>query len=174
MFKNLSIGEKASLFRDAVFAANDGIITTFAIVSGAMGASLSSNVILVLGFANLFADGISMASGNYLGIKSELEYEDHNRIKDDHKHSPLRHSLVTFVFFVFAGLLPLLPYVFGIENAFILSGVMVAFSLFLVGGVRSFVTKKSIIKGGLEVLVIGGVAATVAFMVGYLLDKYII
>lgn len=174
MFNKLTIGEKASLFRDAVFAANDGIITTFAIVSGAIGASLSLNVILILGFANLFADGISMASGNYLGVKSELEYEEQNQIKDGHKHSPLRHSLVTFVFFVFAGLLPLLPFVFGADKAFVLSTILVAISLFTMGGVRAYVTKKSIIKGGLEVLVIGGVAAMVAFLIGYLIDKYII
>lgn len=174
MFNRLTIGEKASLFRDAVFAANDGIITTFAVVSGAMGASLSSSVILILGFANLFADGISMASGNYLGVKSELEYENQNRIKDGHKHSPLRHSLVTFVFFVIAGLLPLLPYVFGVDNAFFLSAVMVAISLFLVGSARSVITHKNMIKGGLEVLFIGGMAAVVAFLVGYLIDRYII
>ena len=57
--------------KDAVYAANDGIITTFAVVAGVVGASLDPVIILVLGFANLFADGISMASGSYLGTKSE-------------------------------------------------------------------------------------------------------
>ena len=64
------IGE---FLKDAVYAANDGIITTFAVVAGVVGASLDPFIILVLGFANLFADGISMASGNYLGTKSEKD-----------------------------------------------------------------------------------------------------
>lgn len=60
---------------DFVLGANDGIITTFAVVAGAWGAGLSSNVIIILGFANLIADGLSMSLGNYLGTKSEREYE---------------------------------------------------------------------------------------------------
>jgi len=50
---------------DFVYGGTDGAITTFAIVAGAMGASLSAVVILILGFANLFADGFSMAASNY-------------------------------------------------------------------------------------------------------------
>src|SRR3954469_18192661 len=57
--------------RDIVYAANDGIVTTFAVVAGVRGAALSAGVILVMGFANIAADGLSMAVGNYLGIKSE-------------------------------------------------------------------------------------------------------
>lgn len=60
--------------RDLVYGANDGIITTFAVVAGVAGASLSSTVVLILGFANLLADGLAMAIGNYLGTKSEAAY----------------------------------------------------------------------------------------------------
>lgn len=59
--------------KDAVYAASDGIVTTFAIVAGVVGASLSPLVVLILGFANVLADGISMAAGNYLGSKSESD-----------------------------------------------------------------------------------------------------
>ena len=55
---------------DMVFGANDGIITTFAIVSASVAAHLSPAVIIILGFANLIADGISMGEGNYLCKKS--------------------------------------------------------------------------------------------------------
>ena len=54
--------------KDIVYGANDGIITTFAIVAGVAGAGLGSKVIVLLGFANLLADGFSMAASNYLGI----------------------------------------------------------------------------------------------------------
>lgn len=59
---------------DAVYGALDGIVTTFAVVSGVTGADLELSIILILGFANLFADGFSMAAGNYLSLKSEQDY----------------------------------------------------------------------------------------------------
>ena len=60
-----------SYIKDIVYGANDGIITTFAIVSAAIGAGFSSAVIIVLGVANLLADGFSMAASNFLGTRSE-------------------------------------------------------------------------------------------------------
>lgn len=59
--------------RDAVLGGMDGCITTFAIVAGASGASLPGLIVVILGFSNLVADGLSMAIGNYLGVKSERE-----------------------------------------------------------------------------------------------------
>ncbi len=58
---------------DLVYGANDGIITTFAVVSGVVGASLSERVIVILGLANLVADGFSMGASNYLARRSHLE-----------------------------------------------------------------------------------------------------
>ncbi len=64
---------------DWVYGANDGIITTFAVVSGAAGAQFSTSVILILGLANLVADGISMGMSNYLSLKSRRDYEKRQR-----------------------------------------------------------------------------------------------
>ena len=61
---------------DLVYGGLDGIITTFAVVSGVAGAQLGTPIILILGLANLFADGFSMATGAYLSAKSEQEYYD--------------------------------------------------------------------------------------------------
>lgn len=70
--------------KDVVFAANDGIITTFAVVAGTVGASLSPSIVIILGFANLLADGISMAAGNYLGTRSEMDfYEREKKIEEN-------------------------------------------------------------------------------------------
>ncbi len=59
--------------RDIVYGAMDGSVTTFAIVAGVAGAELSPFIILALGFANVLADGFSMAAGNYAGTKAELD-----------------------------------------------------------------------------------------------------
>lgn len=60
--------------RDIVFGASDGLVTTFAIVAGAAGANLSVFVVIILGVANLIADGLSMGLGEYLGTKSERAF----------------------------------------------------------------------------------------------------
>jgi len=70
---------------DAVLGGIDGCVTTFAVVSGAVGAGFSSTVALVLGFANLFADGFSMAISNYESIRAGREYADSVR-RTEHEH----------------------------------------------------------------------------------------
>jgi len=72
-----------------VLGGNDGIVTTFAVVAGTVGAHLSSVVVIILGLANLLADGISMGAGVYLSLKSErdrymrLRKEETQEIEDD-------------------------------------------------------------------------------------------
>ena len=68
--------------KSVVYGGLDGIITTFAVVAGVAGASLSAGVVLILGFANLVADGISMAIGDYLSSKAEREYEAAERKRE--------------------------------------------------------------------------------------------
>ena len=63
----------ASPLGDVVLGATDGIITTFAVVAGSAGGQLSTDVVIVLGMANLLADGFSMAVSNYLGTRSRRE-----------------------------------------------------------------------------------------------------
>ena len=64
---------------DFVYGATDGAVTTFAIVAGVVGASLAPAIVIILGFANLFADGFSMAMGNYLSTRSRIEYIEKER-----------------------------------------------------------------------------------------------
>ncbi|MEL6322640.1 MAG: VIT1/CCC1 transporter family protein, partial [Pseudomonadota bacterium] len=61
----------SSYLRDWVLGGIDGAITTFAIVAGVAGAGLPNSVVIILGIANLIADGISMAAGNFSGVKAE-------------------------------------------------------------------------------------------------------
>lgn len=68
---------------DFVYGATDGAVTIFAVVAGVVGASLSPSVILIMGFANLFADGLSMSIGNYLSQKTHSEYIQNQRKKEE-------------------------------------------------------------------------------------------
>lgn len=76
---------RLSYIRDWVYGGIDGAVTTFAIVAGVAGAGLSSGIILVLGLANLLADGFSMAASNYAGTTAEREdYERLRAIEEKH------------------------------------------------------------------------------------------
>lgn len=77
--ERLESGPPVSYLRDWVFGGIDGAVTTFAIVAGVAGAELSSTIVLVLGAANLVADGFSMAAGNYSGVKAEKDH--YNRLR---------------------------------------------------------------------------------------------
>lgn len=74
-----------SYLRDAVLGGIDGCVTTFAVVAGSVGAQFPGVVVVVLGFANLLADGFSMGASNYLGTKSERERIDNAR-REEHRH----------------------------------------------------------------------------------------
>lgn len=159
-----------------VYGATDGTITTFAIVAGVMGASLSSAIVLILGFANLLADGFSMAIANYLSSKSHLELHKKNKTHcEDHKN-PKKTALATFAAFVLIGLIPLLPFVVGIfytplyNYQFSLSIGLTALAFVLVGAIKGKVIGKKPFHSALETLVIGGIAAALAFLVGYFLQ----
>lgn len=65
-----------------IYGGIDGSVTTFAVVAGAAGAHLESSVVIILGFANLIADGFAMSVGAYLSTKSEKQqYEKHKAIE---------------------------------------------------------------------------------------------
>ncbi len=216
-------------FDDFIYGSIDGAVTTFAIVAGIVGASLSPGIILILGFANLFADGFSMAAANYQASKARNEYiqmkrkqeeweidnledQEKDEIKkiyekkgfkdelleevvriitsrrkvwvdtmmkeelgliEDDKH-PIDSSLSTFVGFNLIGLIPLLPFMIfialGIDpssDAFTFSIIFVMSAFFLVGVVKGKIVKKSKIKSGVYTLIIGGIAASVAYGVGF-------
>jgi VIT1/CCC1 family predicted Fe2+/Mn2+ transporter len=83
--ERLSAGPRHSYLRDWVYGGIDGSVTTFAVVAGVVGAHLSSKVVLIIGAANIIADGFSMAASNFLGTKTE--YEERQRIEAiEHSH----------------------------------------------------------------------------------------
>lgn len=66
--------EVGNYVKSVVFGGLDGIVTTFAVVAGVAGANLSIGVVIVLGVANLIADGLSMGIGEYISGQAEIEY----------------------------------------------------------------------------------------------------
>ncbi|NPV56497.1 MAG: hypothetical protein HPY76_07490 [Anaerolineae bacterium] len=219
-----------------VYGGLDGIITTFAVVSGVVGAELDAGIILILGLANLMGDGFSMGVGAYLSSKSDQEFyarerereswevdhfpqaewqelyelyrsqgyvdedartmvdikfKDRERLvdammieelglqKDDKK--PALEGLVTFLAFVVAGAIPLLlylldllfPFELGSGTAFLLSLALSGLALFGLGAAKTLVTQRAPWRSGMEMLLVGGLAAGVAYAIGALLKGII-
>jgi VIT1/CCC1 family predicted Fe2+/Mn2+ transporter len=83
--RRLATEHESSYLAAAVLGAIDGCVTTFAVVAGATGGGFAPVVVVVLGFANLIADGFSMAASNYLSIKSQREQvETARRHEEEH------------------------------------------------------------------------------------------
>jgi len=216
-------------FDDFIYGSIDGAVTTFAIVAGIVGASLPAGIILILGFANLFADGFSMAAANYQASKARNEFvqmkrrqeeweidnladQERDEIREiyrekgfkdelledvvriitsrrkvwvdtmmkeelgliENERNPMDSSVSTFVGFNIIGLIPLMPFmifmIMGINTnseAFIYSTISVLAAFFLVGMIKGKIVKKSLVRSGIITSIIGGIAAIVAYMVGY-------
>ncbi len=160
---------------DLVYGANDGVVTTFAVVAGAMGALLPQGVVIILGLANLLADGFSMGASNYLALRSEKELRDTQGSGvadngDEQTSHLVQHGFITFAAFVLAGTIPLIPYLFSLgtpQTNFILSGILTGVTFWTVGAARTLLTGGSPWKAGVEILVIGGMASSVAFAIGW-------
>ena len=161
---------------DVVYGANDGIITTFAVVAGASGASLPPSVIIIIGIAILLGDGVSMAASHYLGTRSEhlMALQKDSGVVHVHHGSELIPAIFTFFAFVVAGFLPIIPFLFLAEagNTVGLSIAATAAALFLVGAMRSFFTRRNVIISGAEMLAVGGVAAGAAYAVGRFVSMF--
>lgn len=155
---------------DIIYGANDGLVTTFTVVSGVAGAALSPKVVIILGFVNLIADGFSMGASNFLAIRSNADAEGRSRGLGE----PLLHAAATFASFVTIGAIPVLAYLVPStrDHAFLASCISTAGALFGVGASRSFVTPRGWFRSGIEVFLVGLVAAAVAYGAGLLLAQW--
>lgn len=162
--------------KDVVYGANDGIITTFAVVSSVEGANLGTFVLLAIGFASLFADGFSMAASDFLASKAEAA-----RVLNEHgadhvsTADPKISASFTFLAFIVVGVIPLIPYFFleaDSPYSFLISGIATAAALFGVGATRTKVTGGNALRAGFEMLFIGGSAAAVAYFIGKLIEQW--
>jgi len=157
---------------DLVYGANDGIITTFAVVAGVAGAELAPNVVIILGVSNLLADGFSMATSNYLARKSENDYQKAQSGESVTMSNPIKNALATFIAFVIAGSIPLMPYILQLENNIFRSAIIATgVALFIVGSLRTRVSHVKWWVGGSEMLFVGALAASVAYIIGDFLGK---
>ncbi|MCA9352838.1 VIT1/CCC1 transporter family protein [Patescibacteria group bacterium] len=156
-----------------VYGSVDGVVTTVAIITGAVGAGLSSGVILILGLANVLADAWSMGSSEYLSSISEAQMNGDGH--DNEGKTPIKKGFVTFGSFVAIGLLPVIP--FGLSvfipkfiGVDIYASMAAAFFAFvLIGYIGARVARASRFENIVRTVIVGTIAACISFMVGYFL-----
>jgi VIT1/CCC1 family predicted Fe2+/Mn2+ transporter len=169
MFERLlgdDVGDAGGYIAEVIYGANDGIVTTFAVVAGVAGAALDPAIVLVLGVANLLADGFSMGMSNYLSQRSERDYLAARGEAGGDGRPAAYTAAVTFLAFVVAGWAPLLPYAVGVSATFRLSVLVTGVAFFVVGASRSLVTDRRWPVAGGEMFVVGMLAAGVAYGAG--------
>ena len=155
--------KQRSYLPEFVYGSMDGLVTTFAIVTGAVGAGLPAGVILILGFANVLADGFSMGSSSYLSALSEQPLHEHY----------IEKALVTFSSFVLIGIIPILPFVasfvapefYTFATATSVITTLIAFAC--VGAFSGAVLKESKLRNAARNVFIGGLAALISYGVGF-------
>ena len=157
-----------------VYGGIDGAITTFAVVAGSVGAGLDTNIIVILGFANLLADGFAMSIGAYLSANSE---RDKNQDQTTHK-SPFFVGISTYISFLIMGFIPLLIYVIDLIynvhwDLFVIASILTGVVFIVIGSLKAYVTNRNYVKGIAQTLILGVIAAVVAFYVGDILEQII-
>ena len=156
--------------RDIIFGALDGVITTLAVISGASGANLDPRIGVILGFANLVADGLSMGASNYLGIKSELQQTGQSIAIE----MPWRHGLATACAFALFGAIPLLAYLappLGGLTTFQIAIALAVVALAVLGKFRARYMAKTTLRSVGEVVAIGIVASSAAYAIGAAVER---
>lgn len=136
-------------------------------VAGVAGGGLPMRVVLIVGAANLFADGLSMAVGNYLSIRSHESVLEAQQLPEEESF-PIRHAGATFAAFVTAGLVPLVPYMIAAYpgTRFPFSIALTLLTLFMVGASRALISNVTWPSAGLEMLGLGAGVAAIAYGCG--------
>ena len=156
------------MISEFIYGGMDGVITTVAIVAGIMGANISTKYALVLGLANLCADGFSMGISRYNSLVD---------IDSSSNRRSIVSGLLTFVSFVSMGSIPLIPFLFvSLSNEATLKYMLMIFSVaaFLTIGLLKGIYSKKWIKSILEVLVIGMIGVCISFYVAQYAKKTLI
>ncbi len=155
-----------------IYGGMDGIITTVAIISATLGANISNQYALILGSANVLADGFSMGISRYNSLLDITNSSNSNLSKK----SPLYSGIATFVFFVIMGFIPLIPFFFHFSNPYFFKLTLLGLSIsaFAIIGIIKGIHNNTILKSLFQTLLIGMTGAFISFKVSSYMTQFII
>jgi len=163
--------DDANTVRAGVFGVQDGIVSTFGLVMGVAGAQVSPEAVLIAGIAGAVSGAVSMGAGEYVSVKVQRELlEARGNGTHEENVSPNRAAFANSGLFVLGAAFPLAPFLFlvGIP-AVVTSTVLSITALFATGALLTRLTRRSPLTSGLRMLLIGGGAGVLGYLVGSLL-----
>ena len=162
-------------FREFILGGQDGLVNVLGLVLGVAGATLNSNIVIISGLVATVAESVSMAAVAYTSSKAAKDY--YLSIKHKiHMHEfgdPLRSAWIVGISTIIGSLIPLIPFFFfSIKTSMLLALFISGIALFIVGALKAELSLGSWKRSGLEMMIIGVVAALVGYGVGLLLKVY--
>jgi VIT1/CCC1 family predicted Fe2+/Mn2+ transporter len=163
--------DDANTVRAGVFGVQDGIVSTFGLVMGVAGAQVSPEAVLIAGVAGAVSGAVSMGAGEYVSVKVQREMlTARGAVEDDGNVSPHRAAFANSGLFVLGAAFPLAPFLVLVGlPAVVTSSVLSIVALFVTGALLTRLTKRSPWTSGARMLVIGGGAGVLGYLVGSLL-----
>ncbi|MEK7546661.1 MAG: VIT1/CCC1 transporter family protein [Patescibacteria group bacterium] len=159
-----------SRLRNFVFGVEDSLVSTVGLLSGIAMADVSKQTILLTGIVLIFVEAFSMAVGSFLSENSADEYAA--QTKTSYGQNAF-DGVIMFLSYFISGFVPIFPYIiFPVTSAFWISIVLSLFALFLLGATVGRFAHLGILRGGLRMCVIGGLAILVGSAIGALLNKF--
>ena len=163
--------DDANTVRAGVFGVQDGIVSTFGLVMGVAGAQVSPEAVLIAGIAGAVSGAVSMGAGEYVSVKVQRELlEVLGSGGGDDNVSPNRAALANSGLFVLGAAFPLAPFLFLVGIPAVLASTALSVSaLFTTGALLTRLTGRSALASGLRMLIIGGGAGIIGYLIGALL-----
>jgi VIT1/CCC1 family predicted Fe2+/Mn2+ transporter len=164
--------DDANTVRAGVFGIQDGIVSTFGLVMGVAGAQVSPETVLIAGIAGAFSGAVSMGAGEYVSVKVQRELIERrgNGEAGGENVSPHRAAAANSGLFVLGAAFPLLPFILLVGlPAVVVSSILSITALFLTGALLTRLTGRSPVASGMRMLIIGGGAGVLGYLVGSLL-----
>lgn len=151
--------------RSVIFGIEDSLVSTTGLIAGLSIGAENKKVVLLGGIVAIAVESISMGAGEYLSDDAVGELDKLKR----HRENPLISGLLMFGSYLLAGMIPLLPIVLFIYPTSLWFSVIFALSgLFLLGLLKGQLVKTSSLRGGLKILIVGGLATLLGVLVGSL------
>lgn len=155
--------------RNFIFGVEDSLVSTVGLLSGIAVAGVTRREIFLTGVVLVFVEAFSMGVGSFLSEQSVEEYEKHKEVP---AHQSMLGALIMFTSYICAGFIPILPYLaLEVTRAIYLSIALSLLVLFLLGAISAKFFKIHIIRHGLEMLTVGGIAILVGIAVGIFIQK---
>ncbi|KMT19517.1 hypothetical protein BVRB_1g011400 [Beta vulgaris subsp. vulgaris] len=188
--KELDYSKRSQWLRAAVLGANDGLVSTAALMMGVGAVKQDVKAMILTGFAGLVAGACSMAIGEFVSVYSQLDIEvaqmNREKIKEGDKEkeegrgdeenlpNPLQAAFASALAFSIGAIVPLLAASFIKDYKVRLAVVVVAVTaaLAMFGWLGAFLGKASLVRSSLRVLLGGWLAMAITFGLTKLIGSF--